>query len=111
MAKIKKIGVLSLGKILGIVYAIIGLIFGVFITLFSLTGATFSQSGAGLFGHLFGVGAIILLPIFYGVLGFVGGLIMALLYNLVAGLVGGLEIETELKNLTEGEKSGQQKKK
>jgi hypothetical protein len=96
MVKIKKIGILSLGKILGILYALLGLILGAFITLFALITPAFSSTSApGMFGALFGVGAIILLPIFYGVMGFVMGLIMALLYNLVASWVGGLEVETE----------------
>jgi hypothetical protein len=44
---------------------------------------------------LFGVGSIIFLPIFYGILGFIGGLITAWTYNLVARFAGGLEIELE----------------
>jgi len=44
---------------------------------------------------MFGVGAIIFLPIFYGVLGLVAGAIGAALYNLFAGMLGGIELETE----------------
>ena len=95
MVKIKKIGVLSLGKILGILYAIIGLIMGIFFTLFALVGLVSSSGGLGTLRILFGVGAIILLPIFYGVLGFVSGILMAFIYNLVASWIGGLEVETE----------------
>ena len=46
-----------------------------------------------MFGALFGVGAIILLPIFYGFFGFVGTLIMAALFNVAAGMVGGIEVD------------------
>ena len=42
---------------------------------------------------LFGAGAVVILPIVYGCIGFVGGLIMAPLYNLVAKVVGGIEVE------------------
>jgi hypothetical protein len=38
---------------------------------------------------------IILLPVFYGVMGFVFGIIGAVLYNLVAGWIGGFEVEIE----------------
>lgn len=93
--KIKKIGVLSLGKISALLYAIMGLIVGVFMALISLIGATFSQSTTGMFGMLFGVGAIILLPIFYGAMGFVTGVITAWLYNIIANWIGGLEVEIE----------------
>ena len=44
----------------------------------------------GWFGGLFGVGAVIFLPIFYGVLGAIGGALAALIYNIIAGMVGGL---------------------
>ena len=44
---------------------------------------------------MFGAGAIVILPIFYGVLGFVGGAVTALAYNLIAGWTGGLEIDVQ----------------
>lgn len=46
-------------------------------------------------GLFFGVGAVIFLPLFYGVLGFVAGLISAFAYNVIAGAFGGLELEIE----------------
>ena len=49
----------------------------------------------GWFGGLFGVGAVIFLPIIYGVLGAIGGALTAVFYNIIAGMVGGLQIETE----------------
>jgi hypothetical protein len=42
---------------------------------------------------LIGLGAIVVLPIFYGVLGFLMAVIAAWLYNLAAGFTGGVEIE------------------
>jgi hypothetical protein len=57
-----------------------------------------SNSGSGggaAFAAMFGVGAIIILPLFYGVIGLIGGAIGAALYNLFAGLFGGIELETE----------------
>ena len=46
-------------------------------------------------GGLVGIGAIIALPIFYGLLGFVVFAIGAWLYNLAAGFVGGIRIDVE----------------
>ena len=40
-----------------------------------------------------GLGAIVILPIFYGGLGFIVAVIASALYNLAAGWVGGIEIE------------------
>ncbi|AFV22641.1 hypothetical protein Mpsy_0430 [Methanolobus psychrophilus R15] len=91
---VRKIGVLSLGKITGVIYAVMGLIFGVIIAITSLTvGSMMYSQEAG--RMLFGVWAIIALPIFYGVLGFIGGVITALIFNVVTGVIGGLELEIE----------------
>ena len=56
-------------------------------------GLASDDQGAAMFGAIFGVGAIIALPIFYGVLGFVMMLIMAALFNLCARMMGGLEVD------------------
>jgi len=94
---ISRIGVLSLAKMLAVLYAFLGLFFGGILTLFSVMGAALGgaagKDSGGMVAMLFGVGAVIILPIVYGCLGFVGGLIMAALYNLVAKVMGGLEIE------------------
>ncbi|AKB25597.1 hypothetical protein MSMTP_2128 [Methanosarcina sp. MTP4] len=57
-------------------------------------GSIMGNEGA-LAGLLLGTGAIITLPIFYGILGFIGGIITAFIYNVAAGFIGGLEIEVE----------------
>lgn len=98
MMTVHRMGVFSAAKILGVLYALLGLIVGLFFTCFSLFGAlaatsAFGDSGGGALGALFGVGAIIILPIFYGVIGFIGGALMAFLYNIVSGWVGGIEID------------------
>lgn len=92
---LRRIDPLSLAKVLGLVYAALGLVVGGFVSLFALVGAFAamrSHDDEGL-GLLFGVGAVIVLPIVYGVMGAIGGLILALFYNLVARLVGGVEFE------------------
>lgn len=89
---------MSCAKIAGVLYAAIGLIVGFFISLAALFGAVLGASsgdepGTAVFGMLFGVGAIVLMPLFYGVLGAVMALISAALYNVVARFVGGIEID------------------
>jgi hypothetical protein len=72
---VKSVGVLSIGKVLGCLYALMGLIVGGLFSLFSLAGAAAAVRNAGLAGLgalLFGVGAIVILPVFYGVVGFIG---------------------------------------
>ena len=92
---ITRIGPLSLAKITGAVYALIGLLIGAMFSLASLGGVmgqTPAQAGITAF---FGVAAIIVLPIFYGCLGFVSSLFVAWLYNLFAGAVGGIDIDIQ----------------
>lgn len=97
MQSVTRIGVLSLAKMLAVTYAFLGLFFGAVISLFAMMGAAAGSvaggDSGGVVALLFGAGAVIILPIVYGCLGFVGGLIMAPLYNLVARVVGGIEIE------------------
>jgi len=73
---------------MGLLYALLGLTFGAFLALLSLLGTaigvTNSQSSDAGARLPFGVGSVVLSPIFYSILHFVLGLITALLYNLVA---------------------------
>jgi hypothetical protein len=96
---LRRIGVMSLAKIQGVLYALLGLIIGAFASLFSVLGPVLAPGGGSSsgnqFGSLFGVASIALFPILYGAIGFITGLIMGGLYNLLAGVVGGLELETE----------------
>jgi hypothetical protein len=95
---VNRIGAVSLAKIAGILYALVGLLFGAVLSLLAMAGALGGAQDAGqgaLFGAIFGAGAIVLFPVFYGVLGFVTVLIMALLYNGIASIVGGVEIDVQ----------------
>ena len=79
-------------------YVTPGLIAGLIISAVSVLGfAIGSVAAPDQFGNttglLFGVGAVVFIPLVYGTLGFIGGLIAALVYNLTAGVVGGVEIE------------------
>lgn len=97
MTRIRRFNVLSVGKMAGIVYALIGLLAGAILALLSLVGAglgaAFQDSGTPFLGALLGVGAIVILPIFYGIIGFLGGLLSSAVYNLAAGMSGGIEME------------------
>ena len=96
---LKRVGVLSCGKFMGLLYAGIGLIAGGIFALASLVGEvaglTADARGGAIFALFFGVGAVIFLPVFYGVMGFISGVVSAFLYNLVAGWIGGIECEFE----------------
>ena len=71
---INRVGPLSVAKLAGMLYAIFGLIFGAIISLIALAGGMAADSdepGAALVGAIFGAGAVIVLPILYGGMGFV----------------------------------------
>jgi hypothetical protein len=91
---LKRIGVLSCGKVLATLYAAMGLILGGLFALVSMVGFAMPQppdGGANPAPLFFGGAAVIIFPIMYGIIGFIGGIIVAAIYNLVAGVVGGVE--------------------
>jgi hypothetical protein len=96
---LKRVGVFSCAKVSGTLYAAFGLIAGLVLSFFAMIGAAIGVASEGgpeaLLGLLFGVGAVVSLPILYGVLGLIGGAIAGLLYNLVAAVIGGIEVELE----------------
>ena len=85
---------MSLGVLNGAVGVCVGLIVGVVFAAISVLGSL--AGGNTVVGILFGIGAIVLAPAFYGFLMFVGGCIGALLYNFVAGMAGGVKIIVEV---------------
>jgi hypothetical protein len=94
---IRRINVWSAARMYGAISAAVGVIAGFVIALLSTVGAGLGGPGddiPGWFAGVFGIGAIIVLPVFYGVMGIIGGAIGAVLYNVFAGMVGGIEIET-----------------
>lgn len=106
---IKRVGVLSLAKIQAVVMAAIGVFVGVIYALMMLTfGAVMmSQAGNSGIGAMAGGVAggllmIVIIPVFYAVLGFITGAISAFIYNLAAGVIGGLELELSDMNAPAG---------
>ncbi len=98
--RIQKVGVFSLGRILGALYAALGLMIGAFFSVVALVGGLASQMGGetqmgGIVAVVMGVAATVVFPLLYGLMGFLSGLLTALGYNLAAKVSGGLEIEIE----------------
>jgi hypothetical protein len=96
---VKHVGPLSVGKICFAMYALIGLLAGLFIASFGfLLSSAASQSPDNtwpfaMLGPFMGIGAIVIFPIVYGVIGFISGVIFAAFYNVVARMMGGIEVE------------------
>ena len=96
---IKRISPMSCAKVSGLLYAVIGLLVGACVSLVMMSIGSFMPQeevpAAGMISMMFGAGAIVVLPIFYGVLGFIGGAIVAFAYNVIAGWTGGLELDVQ----------------
>ena len=94
MATVKRISPGSAFKLGLALYGVLGLVLGVIFALLSTLGGAFAPGvQLGAFRVFFGMGAIIMFPLCYGIIGGIGGAILAGLYNLVAGWVGGLEVD------------------
>lgn len=91
---VKSVGVLSVAKILGLIYACIGLIVAPVFLAVGMMGSFLGQD-KNPFAGMVGVTLALLIPVIYGAMGFIIGAIGALLYNLFAKLVGGFELELE----------------
>jgi hypothetical protein len=96
--RITHIAPLSVAKVAFVLYGLIGLIIGGIIAIASLLGASLGAATgdrSALLSAIFGVGAVIFLPLLYGFFGAVGALISSAIYNMVAGMVGGVELTIE----------------
>jgi hypothetical protein len=94
MVTIKRIGPGSAFKVGLALYGLVGLIVGLIFGLISMLGGGFAlPAQAGMFGMFFGVWAIIIFPLGYGIGGGIVAAISAVVYNLIARWVGGLEVD------------------
>jgi hypothetical protein len=96
---IKRVGPLSVAKMAAVLYAGIGLLVGAVFALIGMAGLATQlgsdHAGSAFLGPLFGVGAIVILPICYAIGGFIFALIMAAIFNLASGITGGIEIDVQ----------------
>jgi len=94
MHVLKSVGVMSVAKLMGLLYGCLGLIFAPIFLVIGLVGS-FAGSDKTPLAGVFGVVFAILMPVLYGAMGFVTGAIGALLYNVLANWVGGFELELQ----------------
>lgn len=98
---IRAIPAVPFATMMGAIQAVIGLIAGIIFAIASSAIMSIISSSAnnGIdltgFGILFGVGAIILMPIAGFIGGFIQGLIMAVVYNFIAPRIGGIKLRFE----------------
>ncbi len=104
MMELKKLDVVSVGKVFALFGAIFGLIAGFIMTLVSVSISSLISSMAPLTTGMpvdpmafAGIGAlaIVIFPIMYAIGGFLSGVISAFIYNIVAGKFGGIEVDLQ----------------
>jgi len=85
-----------MGAIAAVIGLIVGIIFAVastaIMSMFTVPGSTIDLTG---FGLLFGLGAIIIMPISMFIVGLIEGLIIAVIYNFLAPRIGGIKLQFE----------------
>jgi hypothetical protein len=95
--RLKRVSPLQLGKVAGIIYALLSLVFIPFLLLALLISA-FAPNTSGNTSEI-GLGVaivmVVLAPVIYGVFGFIFGALAGWIYNIVAGWTGGIEFEIE----------------
>ncbi|NOY52968.1 MAG: zinc ribbon domain-containing protein [Deltaproteobacteria bacterium] len=93
VAEIQRVGVWSLVKFAFMIHAVIGLVFGI---LFAAVGAAglslLPESRLLLFGSIPWIGALVLIPMLYGLIGAFLGFCAASTYNLFAWGIGGIRV-------------------
>ena len=94
MHRVKSVGVLSLAKMMGLIYACLGLFLMPLLLLIGLLSSLAGKQQSPLSGMI-GLIFAFCLPIFYGIMGFIMGAIGGGLYNLFAKWIGGIELELQ----------------
>jgi len=93
MAKLKRIGLLSMAKLHAVIMAVAGLIAGI---LYSFGGLIYDLFTIGLNGGTaLAFFALIGMPVLFAAFGFIAGAVGAILYNFAARWFGGIEIDFE----------------
>ncbi len=97
---LRRIDAGSAFKVAFAIYGALGLIFGAIIACAALFGAAFGQGArptslSGLMGIFFGVGAVVFVPLFYGLFGAIIAALVAWVYNSLVGITGGLRVDLE----------------
>ena len=97
---IKAIPPMPFAVMMGAIEAVLGLIAGILIAIFygaflAMLGSAVDVGALGWLGVIFGVGAIIILPIMMFIGGLIQGLIIAVIYNFLAPKIGGIKLQFE----------------
>jgi len=91
MQRIKQVGILSLAKIMGVIYGMFGFVIGLVVAV----SKAFGVQASGEAGQMQAVGyfAVLIFPVIYGLIGAFSGLASGFFFNTAINWVGPLEIK------------------
>jgi len=95
MVRIKRIGIKQTAKVIAVFYFVISIIFVLPISLITLLVGSSGNKASGVFPQALGGVFLLLIPVFYAVIGFVMVALTAFIYNFIAKRFGGVEIELD----------------
>ncbi len=92
---LRRIGPLSAGKVTAVLYALLGLFIGACMTLLSVLGGSPSgeADAMGSYSAMFGIAAILIIPIMLSIVSFISGIISAFIFNIATKLGGGIDVD------------------
>jgi len=102
--ELKKLDVVSVGKVCALFGAIFGLIAGIFMTIIAASVSSMMSTMAPVSTGMpfdpmmfagFGALSIVIFPIIYAIGGFIAGIIYAFIYNIIAGKFGGIVVDLQ----------------
>jgi hypothetical protein len=94
VAKMYALVMFIFGLIIGVIYGLSLMVFGAAMSAIAPDGGDAAAAG-GIGTVVLGLGMMIGMPLFYGLLGFIMGAIFAVVYNILAGIVGGIKFDLE----------------
>ncbi len=96
MKRIKRFGIYQTSKVAAIIYFLIS---AIFVSPFALVSSLMGTNSAFSSVFPFGGGVFfIIIPFFYGIVGFIVTAISCFFYNLTANWTGGIEVEIETRD-------------
>ena len=92
--ELKKVGILSLGKIAGLIGLVVGIIAVIILAIMqkilsSLVTAQLNMQEL----YTLTWKTILIIPLYYAIIGFIWGVAIAFIYNLAAKYIGGIKLE------------------
>jgi hypothetical protein len=91
MQKLRKIGSLSLGIMLGLINLILGLIWAI-VQLVAMSNPQVATMVLDPTVIILGNWILLIYPLVYGIVGFISGVVLAWIYNLLAAWTGGITV-------------------